>query len=272
MPSIWEEIIHLNNEGRDGILITVIDKKGQGPSVVGKKMLVDSSGAVVGSVGGGELEALAIKKAQELIIQQKHDIQIFNLSGDQPAPIGKNLNMICGGIITLFFEYLQVNPVLYIMGMGNVGRCLDNILGTLNWQIIRVNYREDIDNNKSKIKKFTDIINDGAFSQGSFIVITGYSHEEDYQVLEGIYRAGWHPRYIGLLASTNKSRQMVDKLIQNLGTDIDLSILHSPVGLDIGGKAPEEIALSIAAEIQAIRYGKAQNRHLGMKWTPEVLV
>jgi len=268
--NILEEVIRINALGHDAILITVVDKNGQGPSGIGNKMLIDDAGAKSGSIGGGELEFLAVKKAQELMVKKEHSIEKYNLSGDQPDANSNKLNMICGGEVTLFFEYLPVRPSIYIMGMGHVGNCLAYVMTPLRWHIIRVEYKQisyrPQDNLGTTTHLFADIIERGAPSRECFVVIAGYSHDEDYQVLEAIYQANWQPRYIGLVASSQKSRLMVNRLVRELGQNINLGVLHAPVGLNIGGNTPEEIALSIAAEIQSIRYGKKGNQHLGTNW------
>lgn len=270
MNDIWEEIIRLKRAAKDSILVTVIDKKGQGPSVVGHKMLVDRQGIVLGSIGGGELEYRAIEKAQELMSNKSHALESYNLSANQSGP-GKSLNMICGGMITLFFEYLPIRPVLYIMGAGHVGTCLAALMNKLDWQITLLDCRPEItrelaDDCRILIGNGAEAIQNEAAPRGCFVLIAGFSHEADYQILKAIYLAEWQPGYIGLLASLKKARMMIEKLQEELGPDIDLSIIRSPVGLDIGGDTPAEIALSITAEIQAVRYGKCKNRHLGKTW------
>ncbi len=243
MINIWGEIIRLYNTGHNAILITVIDKKGMGPSVVGSKMLIDDTGVAIGTVGGGELESLAIKKAQELMCRQKHSVDTYNLSGEQAKNTGTNLDMICSGTVMFFFEYLLAPPTVYIIGMGHVGRSLADVMGNLGWRIVPIEYKDRFASDSAGIptRGFIDMVENEAPPEGAFIVITGYSHDEDYEVLEAIYRSEWKPVYIGLVASSRKSRLMVNKLVEKLGS-INLGILRSPIGLNIGGNSPEEIA------------------------------
>ncbi|MGE5380258.1 MAG: XdhC family protein [Methylocystaceae bacterium] len=269
MVNVWEEIIRLHHEGHNGILVTVVDKKGMGPVVTGRKMLISDTGVTIGTVGGGELEARALKKAEELIIKQENALESFNLSGMQLGEADANLNMICGGSVTLFFEYLSIPPTIYIMGMGHVGCALADIMEKLDWRVVPIKYKSEPHHGSDRYpaQALADFIEKGTPPAGAFVVIAGYSHDEDYQMLKAVYKAGWQPLYIGLLGSLHKSTMVVSKLVGELGNGIDLGVLHSPVGLDIGGNTPQEIALSIAAEIQSIRYGKTSNRHLGGNWT-----
>lgn len=274
MIDIWMEIANLRDENRAGVLVTVVNKNGMGPSVVGQKMLVDDKGNLFGTIGGRELESQATKKARELLFLRKHDMESYNFSGDQPIEACKNLDMICGGYITLFFEYLSVRPSIYVIGMGHVGRCIADLMKNLDWRITLIDSRPEAANNMPKNYRiltgdFREVIHSEPAPQGCFIVIAGYSHEADYKVLKGVYQSGWNPGYIGLLASSKKAEIMVNKLAEELGDNIDLGVLHSPVGLDIGGSSPEEIAIAILAEIQAVRHGKIENKHLGKQWSAQ---
>ncbi len=141
MADIYRELIEMRNSGQAGVLITVIDKKGHGPSIVGKKMLVCFDGLTKGTVGGGDLEYLTVKKAKELIIEKKHHIQNYNFSNIGSEEDSKNTSMICGGHVTLFFEYIPVNPSIYIFGAGHVGRYLICYLKNLDYNIIVIDDR-----------------------------------------------------------------------------------------------------------------------------------
>jgi xanthine dehydrogenase accessory factor len=98
------------------------------------------------------------------------------------------------------------------------------------------------------------------------VVVATHSHELDYQILKGIAAADNKPAYIGVVASAKKSATMVSRLKKDLESTPDLSNLYMPVGLDIGGQAPEEISFSILAEIQAHRYGKKGHKHMRGNW------
>ncbi|MGE5462435.1 MAG: XdhC family protein [Syntrophothermus sp.] len=252
MQHIWEEICRMDREGCPGMLITVVDKKGQGPSTVGGKMLLDNQGYISGTIGGGELESMATAKARELMNREQHGLECYDLSGEPGGP-AVSLDMVCGGMITLFYEYLPAAPMVYIMGMGHVGSALSGLMKSLGWRV---------SNGDFHAAHFQVMIEQGRSDAGAYVLVAGFSHQEDYAILDAIYRAGWQPCYIGLLASRKKHDFIAARLSEELGDAIDLSVLHSPVGLNIGGRQPQEIALSIAAELQAIRYGKAAHRHL----------
>ncbi|PKM39740.1 MAG: hypothetical protein CVV03_12580 [Firmicutes bacterium HGW-Firmicutes-8] len=117
------------------------------------------------------------------------------------------------------------------------------------------------------VGSYPEIINNEIIPDESYVVIAGYSHEVDFEVLRSIFKAKWSPRYIGILASPKKGGVIISKLKEEFGENIDLGKIYSPIGLDIGGESPEEIAISIIAEIQSLRYDKNGNKHLSEKWS-----
>lgn len=266
MRDIYEELIQMRQSGTDGILVTVTDKQGHGPAIVGKKLLVLANGNRKGTVGGGELEYSAIKKARELIEKKANCTQSYEFTDETSLRDYEKINMICGGRVTLFYEYIPTCPNIYIIGAGHVGRCLVEGLKNLDYRVTVIEERQEAvkgitDAHKVLIGDYSKIIRNEKIPAESYVVITGYSHEVDYQILKSMYEAHWKPKYIGLLASPKKAKLIIAKIKAELGERADLSMLYSPVGLDIGGDTPEEIAISIVSEIQAIRYKKIRNPH-----------
>lgn len=90
----------------------------------------------------------------------------------------------------------------------------------------------------------------------SFAVILTHGHKSDYEILKSIYERQLDFKYVGVIASKSKASAMIHDLKEDLSNDIDLSNLHMPIGLKIGGNTAEEIALSIAAEMQSIKYSQ----------------
>ena len=112
------------------------------------------------------------------------------------------------------------------------------------------------------IRGYEKALENEAVPTGRFFLIATPAHEADYLALKTILTSDWKPRYVGLLSSRAKAAKFVSDLEADLGSDVDLSALFTPVGLDIGGSAAHEIALSVLAEIQALRYGRLENKHL----------
>jgi xanthine dehydrogenase accessory factor len=265
---IYEEIIKLKTGGENGVLITVVEKEGHGPAVIGTKMLVLRDGQKKGTVGGGALEYAAGKHAAKILENQTGEIKKYLLSPDNEIINGEKTGMLCGGTISLFYEYIGSGDRLYIFGAGHIGKALVYHLKNLNYYITLIDNREGmvetIDGVQRRITtRYETALQDEDVPEAGYFIIASHSHKMDYVILKRIYEAKWKPKYIGMVASKRKSPLMIQQLQEELGEDIDLDMLYTPVGLNIGGPSPDEIAISITAELQAIRYNKTGHKHMG---------
>ncbi len=269
MIEIYEKILSLKKSGGQGVLITVVDKEGHGPAQVQTKMLVLPDGEKLGTVGGGALEHVALKTAVTVLKEKEGLIKKYILDPECNIIDGEQTGMLCGGQITLFYEYIGSGIPLYIFGAGHIGRALVYHLKTLGYYITLLDSRDEVLKEVSGAQKsitgsYNEILKDEQVREGSYFVIATHSHQLDYLVLKRIYEANWKPAYIGLIASKKKSGTIFARLSEELGKDLDLNILYCPVGLGIGGSTPDEIAISIISELQAVRYGKQGHKHLRM--------
>ncbi len=271
MKDIYEEIVKLETGGGTGVLVTVVEKEGHGPAVAGTKMLVLPDGRRLGTVGGGTLEYTSLKWVEGMFKGEKGGLKKYLLSPDNEVLEDEKIEktgMICGGSTTLYYEVIGAAVRVFVFGAGHVGKALVNHLKHLDYFITVLDNREgladSIDGAQQKIpvESYDKALDNSDIPPGSFFVITTHSHALDYVVLKRIYQAGWDPKYIGLSASRKKAPKMIERLCGEIGKNIDLSILYSPMGLHIGGTLPEEIAISVIAELQAIRYGQEGHRHM----------
>ena len=264
---IYQKILELRRDGQEAMLVTVADKQGSAPALPGTKMLVCTDGKTVGTVGGGELERLATSKALELLAQHQSLLIHYNLT-EQGQPIDSEpTGMVCGGRAALFYEFVGYGTRVFIFGAGHVGKALVDCLRLLHYYIAVIDPRPELvaqveGANRPITADYRAAFQDEQVPAGGFYVIATPGHEMDYEVLKRILTAGWAPRYIGLVGSKRKVTVFVQRLREELGSDLDLSALYTPVGLDLGGSTPEEIAVSITAEILALRYGKTGHKHM----------
>ena len=263
MEDIYKKVWELRRSGKDGVLVTVVSKEGEGPVLSGNKMLVYDDGSSTGTVGGGNLEFLAVKKANEVMRSGKNELEHYNLSSEEGE--GTQTGMACGGQATLFFEALVQQKRVYIFGAGHIGKALFELLGKLDLNVTIVDDRqemiEELTQEGEKVHSdFSRYMDDTAFSRESYFLLATYQHKHDSTVLNKIFELNIETPYIGIVASKNTREELIESLKKKVDENPDLSSLYSPVGLDIGGTDnPWEIALSIAAEIQAVRYGKKGN-------------
>jgi len=267
---IYKAIIDLQDKGNTGVLITVVNKKGHGPQIPGAKLLLCENGSRIGTIGGGTLEHVAIDEASSLMLNKKSVLKNYILGENDDIVDGIETGMICGGNITLFYEYLGAKDSVLIFGAGHVGKALEYYLKPLNYSITIIDTREEVLNEITHSHKIllTDYNKSSLQNiplNNSFIVITTHSHELDYSVLKNIFESECNPIYVGMIASKKKTEKMLNRLHSDLHSDIDLSKLYTPIGLKLGGSSPDEIALSIASEIQVIKYSQEGNKHASKK-------
>jgi xanthine dehydrogenase accessory factor len=267
MSDIYEAILNLRQSGESGVLVTVVDTSGSSPQDPGAKLLLSSRGEVFGTVGGGSLESETIETAKKVLENKKSMLQKYSLSEQGTSLDAVELEMLCGGSVTLFYEYLGATDYVFIFGAGHVGKALLYHLkhrGSLITIIdSRENMLERIDGaEKLHVSDYRDIAKELKIADGSYLIVATHSHDLDYQVLKCIYSAPWKPCYIGVLASRRKAQAMVKKLRQEVGKSIDLKNLYMPVGLDLGGRSVDEIAISIVGEMQGLKYGKKDLNHM----------
>ena len=249
-------------------MVTVVEKKGHTPSSVQFKMLVLSNGEKIGTVGGGALEYAAETLAPELIKNQKSMLKKYILNPDNEIVDGEQLAMECGGETVLFYEYIGSGEKVNIFGAGHIGKKVAYYLKNLDYNVnifdCRDDMLEEVDSiwvNNKFLSDYSDLEKYKEQLENSFIIIATHSHDFDYKLLKAIYEIGAEPSYLGLIASRRKSKVIIENL-QNEVENADLDFLFSPMGLDIGGRTPDEIAISIISEIQTIRYNKTGHKHM----------
>jgi len=258
MKSIYTELLDLAHGTISGVLVTVVEKEGSGPAATGTKMIVYPAGKISGTVGGGSIEKLAIEKALTIFDSHKNCTEKYVM--DEPGD-GTTTGMICGGTATLFFEYFAPQKHVYIFGAGHVGKALVYHLSQLNYHITVIDDREDVLNqienaNELVFGDFVSALDTKNVAKNSFFIIATYMHKYDGVVLKKIYSSNCQPKYIGMVSSRTKKQKLTEELLKVV-PDANLDLCYLPVGLDIGGTLPHEIAISIISEIQAIANGKS---------------
>ncbi len=256
MINIIEEQLKAQKEKKPYALATIIETKGTTPRSVGSKMMIFEDGTVIGTIGGGVLENQVIEDGiTTLKNNQKQVKQYENKATGGISP--------CGGTITVFIEANRNNEVnLVVCGAGHVGASVINMASLLNYHITVLDTRDtEITRENVKnadrfdlIETFYQGIKDTEIPNGSYILVSTFGHEEDCEALAAVLDK--KAAYIGMMGSKMKINSIFKKLKERGFTQEQLEFIHTPVGLDIGGETPAEIALSILAQMQAVRYKK----------------
>lgn len=244
----------MKREGKRAALATIVSVSGSIPSVEAAKMLVREDGSILGTVGGGRVEADVRKRAMEVMRDGKPITLSFNL--DQ-RPDEDN-SVICGGALQVFVEPLIPAPALYIFGGGHIGLNLYRIALLAGFEVVVADDREPYANRE----RFPDAreVYAGDFDAifphlspngDSFIVIVTRGHRHDLRVLR--WALNTPAQYIGMIGSGRKVLSVFQQLEAEGVSRESIGRVFAPIGLEIGAVTPEEIAISILAELIAIR-------------------
>jgi len=249
--NIFEKILELQKKRIPAAVVIVIRTKGSVPREAGSKMLVEKSGKIHGTIGGGSVENLIIKEAIDVLKSGtprtiKHDL--FDEEG-------KDTGMICGGEMEFYIEPLITADQLFIFGAGHIGYHLARIAKLLGFNCSIIDDRQEFANierfpNAADIlnKDFVETAGSLNFTKADYIVIITRNHDLDYEILKKELSKPSY--YLGLIGSKNKKQEIFARLKDIDGFEEDeINKIHCPIGLDIGSETPEEIALSIMAEI-----------------------
>jgi xanthine dehydrogenase accessory factor len=251
---LYEEIVALRRLGRRGALATIINVRGSIPSFQTAKMLVRDDGSIVGTIGGGCVEAEVWQAAREVMEQEKPRTLSFNLNQDPKFDTG----LVCGGTLEIYVEPVLPVPLLYLFGAGHVAFSVYKIAKIAGFEIIVIDDRSSYAN-AERFPEAREIIAEDfdvavgriTPNENSYLVIATRGHRDDMRILRWAVQTS--PRYIGMIGSKRKVISIYKELEkEGLSTDLFEKVM-APIGLEIGAVTPEEIAVSIVAEMVACK-------------------
>ena len=258
------------DRGEPAALVTIVATTGSTPQRVGAKMLVFGDGRMVGTIGGGCYENDAFWKAREAITARKPQLVHYELSDDFAQETG----LICGGQMDVYIEPIEPSPELYVIGAGHVGTHLAQLAQEVGFHVHIVDDREKFAN-RDRFPAATEVLAEDIpawlartnLTPHAYVVIVTRGHTNDLEALRAL--APRDLRYLGLIGSRAKVARIYDALRAD-GMPVEhLKKVHAPIGLDIGAVTPQEIAVSILAELIAVKHGKMKSRdasELSMRW------
>jgi xanthine dehydrogenase accessory factor len=255
MPNdIYEEIVALRSKGIPSVLATIIGRKGATPRKDSTKMLIYADGRQLGTIGGGSAEAEVCREAAQIFETGKPKLLTLDLSAVDPEESA----LVCGGTMEVYVEPIFPDPTLFIFGAGHVSKAIAQAAYMIGFRIAVVDDRPKyankvrfpnasafyIDDWDSSLKKIP-------VNKTSYLFIATRSHQYDLICLRFAVQS--QAKYIGMLGSNKKNKALIE-ILEKEGIDSSrFDRISIPVGLDIGSETPEEIAVSIAAELIAAR-------------------
>ena len=254
MEDIFKEIAIIKSKGGSAALATVIKTTGSTPREAGSKMVIRSDGTIAGSIGGGSLEAAICREAVNVIKEAKPKVLHFNLTEEEAAGNG----MLCGGTMDIFIEPILPEPTLFIFGAGHISLSISKIAKMVGFKVIVIDDRAEFANTERFPKadqlfteNFSEVFSKLKVNISSYIVIVTRGHKFDEKVLEWAIKS--KACYLGMIGSKKKNDTIFSNLQSKGVSKKLLETVHAPIGLDIHAETPEEIAVSIMAEIIKVR-------------------
>src|SRR6516164_1300615 len=253
VTSIYNEIQTTLKRGERFAIATVVKTVGAAPCGVGSKMLVRADGTSSGSFSGPKTNGRVTQEALQAIHEGQSHVAHIHLDADQGEAVGS-----CGATLEVFFEVLRPEPRLIIAGAGYVAQALARLASTLDFRITVVDDRRDLadpivfdDAVQLTFGDIPETIHELEPDESSWVVIVTRGHHLDKDALKAALDT--HAAYIGMIGSPSKVKRIFRDLLKEGVSRARLEHVHAPIGLDLGAETPDEIALSIAAEMLMLR-------------------
>lgn len=261
---LYEELVRLRRIGQKCALATIVQVNGSIPSFESAKMLVREDGSMLGTIGGGCVEAEVWNTAREVMETEKPRHLNFSLGQDAAYDNG----LICGGQLNVFVEAVLPQPRAFIFGAGHISKSISKVATLAGFATAIVDNRESFasrerfpEADEIYAEEYEDVFGKLTVNSSSYIVIVTRGHRDDMRVLR--WAIGTPARFVAMIGSKRKTISVIREL-EKEGFDRGVfERLHAPMGLEIGAITPEEIAISIVAEMIAERrLPEGEWRHL----------
>ena len=244
-----------------------METRGSGPSRVGRRFLIFDDGGFVGTIGGGPFEALVVADAAELFREQEktrllkwYDFFEREIESGEPREM---TNMICGGSARVFVELLKAAPSLIVLGGGHVGLALARLGRELGYEVLVGDDREEYASPSRYPRGIQAVRTNRDYEipgeailpgRDRYVAVVTRCWETDLAALRPWLADGAPPaQYLGLIGSARKVRGVFARLKREGVPEEKIRAVHAPIGLQIGAITPEEIAISILAQVTAVR-------------------
>jgi xanthine dehydrogenase accessory factor len=255
--SVYREVDEAQKRGEAVALVTVIKTKGSTPQKAGAKMVVSRDGRLRGTVGGGCVEAEILWKARQSMEKRRCEIVTYDYDADEDEN-----GLICGGSVTVFIEPVLPAPRVFIVGAGHIAIPLSRIAKIAGFEVVifddRIKYanRERFpDAEVVEAGPVKDLVEKFSYGDNAYIVIITRGHALDEEALRCFIEHD--SAYLGLIGSVTKTEKIYERLEKDGVPREKLNAVRSPIGLDLGGGSPGEIAVSIVAEMLMVRYQRS---------------
>ena len=252
---MFAEIAAALGHGEPVALLTVVRVSGAAPCPPGSKLLVRADGSLIGSFGGATTDARAREDGLRAIAAGQAEIHTYHLDPAGGESVGS-----CGATLEVFVEPLRPEPRLLVAGSGYVAQALARLAAPLGWRVTLLDDRSEFvraahvpEGVTTAVGEFQELLASYGADPMTAIVIVTRGHRSDKEAL--VAALATPAGYIGMIGSPSKVRQIFRALLREGHTAETLARVYAPIGLDLHAETPDEIALSIAAELLLWRRG-----------------
>ncbi len=258
MLEVLEEALKRVGQGETVALVTIIETQGSTPREAGAKMLVGKEGLIAGTIGGGITEAKVIEEAKLALKEGKGRLLEYHLTKEQAA-LGEGA--ICGGEMRVFIDILLPPEEVVIFGAGHISIYLSKLAKMVGFKVRVIDDRKEFahpdrfpEADEVIVEETEKALSHLKIATSTYIIIVTRGHLKDEEVLASVVKSP--AVYLGMIGSRNKNA-VIFKHLEEQGISTEkLKKVHAPIGIDIGAQTPAEIAVSIIAEIIAVRRAK----------------
>jgi xanthine dehydrogenase accessory factor len=250
---LWATLARWRAEHRRFALLTVVETRGSTPRKSGAHVLLAADGESVGTLGGGAIEYEALEQARAVLAKGGTALFRRHLSQD--------LGMCCGGEMSIFIETVEPKPRLFVFGAGYIGKPLVAMATACGFEVTIVDGRSEwadparFPGAAVRCQDPEDAARALDFAPGDYACVVTHDHALDQRLVQILIRRPL--RFLGMIGSRAKQRKFVQRLRGHGLGDEEIARLHTPLGLAIGASTPEEIAVSVLAQLIAVRRGIA---------------
>src|SRR5258708_10694559 len=251
---LYDEIVRLRNLGQKCALATIVQVNGSIPSYESAKLLVREDGSMMGTVGGGCVEAEVWTAAREVIESEKPRHLSFKLGEDAAYDQG----LICGGQLNIFVEPVIPQPRALIFGGGHVSKSISKVATIAGFSTTIVDDREAFANKErfpeaeaTYAEDYENVFPRLPVNSSTYVIIVTRGHRDDMRVLR--WAVSTPAKYISMIGSKRKTISVIKELEKEGLPRENFERIFAPMGLEIGAESPEEIAVSVVAEMIATR-------------------
>ena len=257
---VYEELVRLRRLGQKCAIATIVQVRGSIPSYESAKLLVREDGSMIGTIGGGCVEAEVWNAAREVMETEKPRHLSFNLGQDAAYDNG----LICGGQLDVFVEPVLPQPGAFVFGAGHISKSISKVANLAGFSTTIVDNREAFANRERfpeaadiYAEEYEEVFPKLPINETSYIIIVTRGHRDDMRVLR--WAIATTARYIAMIGSKRKVINVIKELQKEGIARENFERVFAPMGLEIGAISPEEIAVSVVAEMIAVRRNAEAN-------------